>query len=145
MKSQRGFEQAKFGASRIGANLRQGRVRGEDAFQDDVATDRNADDVWSRCTLSFAEDERRNSLANDDSISVAVAARCDAALEGLWEQVTAAADGGSRLESDNLTIGETAIETAWDESRVHWTTGQSSCCLQAQSETCGPPNGAAVF
>lgn len=78
MKSQRGFEQAMFGASRIGANLRQGRVRGEDAFQDDVATDRNADYAWSRCTLGFAKDVRRNSLSYGDPLSVRVAVRLNA-------------------------------------------------------------------
>ena len=90
MKSQRGFEQAMFGASRIGANLRQGRVRGEDAFQDDVATDRNADYAWSRCTLSFAEDERRNSLSYGDQLSVRVAARLNATWR--WKAC------GSRLQ-----------------------------------------------
>lgn len=78
MKSQRGFEQAMFGASRIGANLRQERVWGEDAFQDDVATDRNADYAWSRCTFGFAKDVRRNSLSYGDPLSVRVAARLNA-------------------------------------------------------------------
>lgn len=76
MKSKRSFEQAKFGAGRIGANLLQGKWQGEDAFQDDVALDRSADDVWFRYTLSSVKSERRNSLAYEDSLSVAAAAKC---------------------------------------------------------------------
>ena len=62
--------------------------------------DRNADDVWARYILSSVKSERRNFLAKYDSISVAVATLRNAALKGLREQVTAAADSGSRLESD---------------------------------------------